>query len=690
MKTKYIFFAKYFVYSLALTSVMSSCNDFLDVTPPTGVTDESYLKTDAQLGSYVMQYYANYSAYSNDDDNTGGMLPSPLGTGGNSPLKNDINTDNEVGRSTFSNAFIAGKGDAKQVAQTGGKWNFTNIYKWNYFINIVQPRIDNGEISGNQELAKHYLGEAYFLRAYEYFFRLRKLGDFPIVTETLPDDRATLTEASKRRPRNEVARFILQDLDRAINLLLETSPDGGKNRICKDAAYLLKARVALFEGTWLKYHAGTPLVPNGPGWPGKEKDYNANYQFPSGSIEAESKYFLEEAMKAAKVVADNHQLAENNKQVILDAAGTGYESNPYYSMFASEDPSKIDEVLMCRSYKKTVSAHWFNQLLQRGGGGFGYTKGLEKSFLTENGLPWYAAGNTEYAGDNSVADTKKNRDYRWQLFMKATGERCFTNATMIFGDPNEAGKLVPNIYDNDGKKGSSTGYIHGKGYTLDVNNSVTNFGEDVTAYVIFRAAEAYLIYLEASCEVNNGQSIDATAATYWKALRARAGVDTDYNKTIAATDMNKEAENDWGAYSHGQLVTPMLYNIRRERRCEFIGEGYRMDDLLRWRALDQLKGTHVYGCKVANKSDYDYTAPDGTKQNYLDEKLMKLDSNGYIDVLTAASYADGLTFTEAHYLEPISVQHFLITAPDGKTVTDSPIYQNPGWQIQAGTTAEVK
>ena len=52
--------------------------------------------------------------------------------------------------------------------------------------------------------------------------------------------------------------------------------------------------------------------------------------------------------------------------------------------------------------------------------------------------------------------------------------------------------------------------------------------------------------------------------------------------------MSKEAENDWGAYSGGKLIDATLYNIRRERRCEFMADGLRYMDLCRWRAMDQL------------------------------------------------------------------------------------------------------
>ena len=108
------------------------------------------------------------------------------------------------------------------------------------------------------------------MRAYQYFNKLVSLGDFPIVTEVLPDETEVLKEESKRQPRNKVARFIIEDLDRAIELMSLTT-DNGKNRLTKNVALLFKSRVALFEATWLKYHKGTDRVPGGPGWPGKRK-----------------------------------------------------------------------------------------------------------------------------------------------------------------------------------------------------------------------------------------------------------------------------------------------------------------------------------------------------------------------------------------------------------------------------------
>jgi len=654
---------------------LTSCNDFLDVEPVSKVSPEKYFTTADQLKSYVDAYYANYDNWFSTDVNKGGMLPSHYGTQNGSPYYDDAATDNNQGTSS---RYVK---DAWTVGSTGGYWNFTNIYALNYFINSAKEHYAAGNITGSDADIKHYMGEGYFLRALEYYFRLRRLGDFPIITENLPDDQDVLTAASQRRPRNEVARFIIQNLDTAITYL---SNSKAKTRISKNAALILKSRVALYEGTWEKYHAGTALVPNGSGWPGAQKSYLSGYSYNS---QTEINYFLSEAMDAASQVADAINLAENNK---IERQSSSDSKNPYYDMFASHDPTGYDEVVLCRLYSSSVGiTHHFNHYMYSGGN-TGYTHQYEQSFLMENGLPVYAAG-SGYAGDDYIADTKQNRDWRWRLFMKAPGDvKAVENVSAYEYFPT-----VPYIYAYDMKAGTSTGYIQGKGHSLNYNDQV--LGQDETAFVVYRAGEAYLNYIEASYEKNG--SIDSKADKYWRALRTRAGVDPDYNKTINATDMTKEAENDWGAYSAGKLLTDKtLYNIRRERRCEFIGEGFRLDDLYRWRALDQLNGFQLEGCKVFGpmlslfqKADgssllvYDQT--DESKNNISSPSLslyMRPNQKTSVNNL----YYNGFYFYQAHYLEPIAVQNFLNTASDGKTVSDSPIYQNPGWPIEAGATCE--
>ena len=669
-KMKYINIAKVLLLSCSL-AILPACDDFLDEEPQSEVSPEKYLLNESQLEAYVNKYYADYDNWKSDSDDKGGMIPSFWGSENGSTYKDDNATDNQQGT---NGRYLK---DTWTVAQSGGKWNFTNINALNYYLQTVVPRLENGELTGTESNLKHLVGEGYFLRALEYFFRLQRVGDFPIVKTVLPDEQEALTEASKRSPRNEVARFILSDLDQAISLM---NNNVKKTRLSKNAALLLKSRVALFEATWEKYHAGTALVPNGTGWPGAGKDYNAGYQFPSGSIEKEIEFFLTEAMSAASQVADAVQLTENN-QIIRDQASKG--KNPYYDMFASHDPSGYSEVIMYRGYDLSLNnSHHFNHYLYSGGN-TGYTHQFEQVFLMENGLPVYAAG-SGYAGDDYITDTKIDRDWRWRLFMKAPKEaKAVDNIATVEYFPE-----APRLYVSDAKNATSTGYIQGKGYSLDYNDQL--LGKDQTAFVVYRASEAYLNYIEASY-LKNG-NIDATADKYWKALRARAGVDTDYQKTINATDMSKEALNGWDAYSHGALVDATLYNIRRERRCEFIGEGFRYMDLIRWRALDQLNGYQLEGAKIFGPMKSIFG--DNLKYDQADEKNNNVSSPSLSDYLrpnqvtSTNQYYNGLYFYEAHYLDPIAVQHFMITSPDGSTVSQSPIYQNPGWPITAGAMCE--
>lgn len=655
MKKKYIKIANSLLLSISLLA-LGGCDNFLDEEPLSDVSPEKYLKTEEQLLAYVDNYYTSFiSTFTHGQDNA---------------------TDNQKG----TNGRY--RKDTWTVGSTGGSWSFGNIYAMNYYLQTVVPRYEAGEIVGNETNIKQYIGEAYFMRALEYFNKLQSLGDFPIVTTTLEDDWAVLTEASKRSPRNEVARFILADLDKAAELMTN---EPAKTRITKNAALLVKSRVALFEATWEKYHANTAFVPGTPEWPGAQKEYNANFQFPSGSAENEVNYFLEQAMNAASEVADAMPLTENN-QIIRDEASKA--KNPYYDMFASHDPSRYKEVILCRLYSFALGIFGnFNHVLYSGGN-TGFTHQYEQTFLMKNGLPIYAPG-SGYKGDDYIIDTKVDRDWRWQLFMKAPGEvKAVDNITIPERFP-----IAPKVYMTDTKQSTATGYIEGKSYSLDFNDQI--MGQDQTAFVVYRAAEAYLNYIEASYLKNN--IIDAKATAYWQALRNRAGINPDFNRTIAATDMSKEAENDWGAYSKGELIDPTLYNIRRERRCEFIGEGMRYFDLRRWRALDQLDGFQQEGAKIFGPMQTLFVDENGEELLSYDQKDQKKNNvsspslSKYLRLnqkSTTDLYYEGFYFFDAHYLDPIAVQHFLITAPDGKTVSESPIYQNPGWPIEAGATCE--
>lgn len=616
----------------------TACNDFLDREPLSSVTSEHYLNTEAELASFGAAQYDALPAHKPGEYNVG-------------VFKTDNNSDNQCTAKEEDN-FVPGE----RRVPTSGEWDFKKIRDCNYFLETVLPKYEEGKITGLDANIRHYIGEMYFFRAFQYFTFMKKYGDFPIVDKTLSDDYTELAEANQRRPQNEVARFILKDLDKAAEMMKETAPDA--NRLTKYVALLLKSRVALYEGTWLKYHAGTDRVPGGPGWPGANAGYLNGFNI---DLNSEIQFFLSEAKASAEQVADNFPLED------------------YASMFNSIDLSDKKEVLLWRKYDISLKVfHYvvsYLQTVQPGGNGCGntgFTRSLVESYLMTNGLPIYASG-SGYQGDKTLADVAANRDKRLRESMSIPGDQI--NPLNVYKRPG-----ITVITENK----NTTGYTLRKGLNQDPSMGATNPSN--TGCVIFRAAEAYLNYIEASYLLTN--SLDAKSISYWKALRQRAGVDDDIQKTIAATDLSKE--NDLAIYSGDQQVNATLYNIRRERRSEFIAEGLRLDDLYRWRALDKMKNYIVEGFNLwdENYKQYDDLKPEGEA----DEPNVSNRANKYIrpyQIHKNNKAFNGYTFMQAHYLAPIAYDVIRLSTPDkGGDISSAYIYQNPGWDVQPGTSAK--
>lgn len=664
MKFKYL---SIFLLGASLTG-LTACNDYLDVEPQSDITPAAFFATADDLAAYTINLYNNTFDY---------ISPGSYGI---SVFGWDNDTDNQAGVNASAQRWVPGQ----WKVGTSNYWtkdNWAKVRNINYFFDQVLPKFEAGEISGGSAV-NHYIGEAYVIRALTYFNFLQNIGDCPIVTTALSDIEEDLIVASERQPRHKVARFIIEDLNKAIGLLLESGP-GGKNRVTKDVAYLLKSRVALYEATWEKHHAGTAFVPGGQGWPGKDaQGYNA---------QTEIDYFLTEAMSAAKEVGDKlvGNLAENTgSQEGMDAAFNSL--NPYYTMFCDTDMDKYDEVLMWREFIESQGVtHNIQMQLQRNGGGSGWTRGLVNSFVMQNGLPIYAAGSGydaewEKAG---VKATLQNRDSRLQIFTKQDGDIdmystsgaiAYTEMDWLLMGNNE----TRNVTGYSIKKGK-----HYNGYMQEAHHKGT------TGSIVFRGTEALLNYIEACVEKTG--AVDGTADAYWRALRKRAKVNEDYMVTVNATDLNKEAEGDWAVYSKGQQVSSLLYNVRRERRNEFIGEGMRMADLKRWRALDQVQGYQVSGMRYWG-SIYDGTLLDADGKNRCIVDVeggtgnMSAPEDGvYVlpNRISAVnnSVFNGYNWCEAHYLSPLAQNVFRQTAAGDKTdLNSSNIYQNPGWPMIDG------
>ena len=381
-------------------------------------------------------------------------------------------------------------------------------------------------------------------------------------------------------------------------------------------------------------------------------------------------------MEASKQVADNNALAVNSG-VLNPASGEIYGWNEYFEMFSMPDPSSVSEVLFWRGYDKSQNISHSTVQRAKVGNNLGFTRSLVRSFLMKNGLPWYAEG-SGFQGDSNLMKETADRDERLQLFMWRDDHKVYNDGASEIKDFG-----FTTLLSTDVEKRMITGYATRKGYCYDPNQQYSDDILSTNASVIFRASEAYLNYMEACYELTG--SLDGTAQSYWKALRKRAGVSEDFQKTIDATDLTKETE-DWGLYSGAGKVDETLFNIRRERRNEFMGEDKRFADMLRWRSFDHLmtQEVHVYGFNFweeqykAYEEEFGEVIADGSADAVLSSPELGNYILPYRRTDLNNEFVNGLKWHEAYYLNPLGVQDMQL-APQ--------LYQNVNWPTEGGTTA---
>lgn len=662
---------------------LTSCNDLLDMKPISQITPGAYYQNADQLAAYLNNYYDSYleMPYS-------GSMSHSWGQWNEGKAKSDWDTDIYCWGGGSTQRFADDHWEVSSGKVLQGYYGGVRVY--NYFINTVLKQIENGTLP-NSEDVKNYLGEAYFFRALVYFRIMALYGDIPVITEVLPDEDNVIVENSKRTPRNEVARFILSDLDKAIEMCYTRSKFNGQ-RVNREAAQLIKSRIALFEGTFEKYHRGSGRVPGDANWPGAKMSYNQGKTF---NQEAEVKFFLTEAMKAAKEVADNAGLAENNHK-IDPVYGDKDDWNPYFNLFSQPSLANVNEALMWKQYNKDLGFYHLTGHSMVTGQNTGFTRSFIQTFLMKNGMPIYA-DNSGYHGDVTLDNVKADRDERLQLFM-------WGESTPTYSDPEmtgvEAGKPLPvymeedetdaaHITNTDASTRCITGYQQRKYYTYDAEQTRYSEQSTTNACPIMRSAEALLNYMEADYELNG--RLDSKSQEYWRTLRTRAGVDPDFQKTIDATDLSKEM--DFGRYSGTQLVDKTLYNIRRERVTELFSEGLRFADLIRWRGFDNMLTTKWIpeGCNFWDNMYKHYPADikcNGENDAVVSSKSLGKYLRPYSKSMQPANeLKDGYKWHEAYYLYPIGITD-IRTASADRSLENSNLYQNPYWPVSAGGHAE--
>lgn len=349
-----------------------------------------------------------------------------------------------------------------------------------------------------------------------------------------------------RDSREFIMNKTIEDLEIAVERLGTTRKP---DQISKWTALAFLSRVCLYEGTYRKYHTELNLP--------------------------DANKLLEKAYKAAERVMN-----ESGYSLYT----TGNSDVDYRDLFASDD-LKEAEVILGRRYSLVLNKmhntnYYFLSKTQQD---VGLTKDFVNTYLLANGTPFTAQ--TDYA-TMQFKDEMKNRDKRLAQTIRSVGY------TRIDSDK----PLLPDL------EASMTGYQIAKFISKEAQDGDGASYQDVA---IIRYAEVLLNYAEAKAELGVITQDDIDKSI--RLIRVRAGMP---NLNLATSNSNpdgilaSEYTNVTGSNKG------VILEIRRERRIELALEGFRYDDLMRWK-MGKLLEPHFTGMYFPSLGEFDLDG-DGT------------------------------------------------------------------------------
>src|SRR5438874_4226176 len=217
---------------ICLLAFAFGCNP-LDLDPKDQISDASFWKSPDQFELAANDFYFSLKG----------------------PNYTEVNSDIAFGSGATVELSAVSNGSYLAPANSP-VWDdaYTGIRATNY---LLQKAAESG--LGSQ--IDRWVGEALFFRAYHYWNLVKTYGGVPLITTVL--DVSSPEVYTPRATQQEVIDFIIADLDNAIPKLLKQSELSAAEmgRVARGAALALKARAALYQGTWRKYHAeGEPTA----------------------------------------------------------------------------------------------------------------------------------------------------------------------------------------------------------------------------------------------------------------------------------------------------------------------------------------------------------------------------------------------------------------------------------------------
>ncbi len=614
---------KYILILIFAVSTLVSCNNsFLEKLPIETLTEST------AFGSYNnFQTYA-WSLYSIFDN---ANILRKIGTYGDAGLN----------VSDYYAGYLAWKGTSQYNpyafqtianSASGNGWDFTYVRT----VNIMLANIDKANMTAVEKA--HWRSVGYFFRAYYYSELIARFGDVPWINKVLSDTDAE--DYGPRMPRKAVADSVLANLQYA-ELNIKAAGDG-KNTINTNCVRALISRFCLFEGTWRKYFA----------------------------LGDHAKY-LTECVRASELLMTAYPTVHSD----------------FGAMFTSPDLGVIPGVILYKEYTANVLMNAYSHYERTSSGISELPQSTVDLYLCQDGKT--ISNSSLYAGYKTPYQTFRNRDMRmlqtitppYQLSANSSTSSWdypadptyreyldLMGTTKVIANPGEAGKnkvlplmnwsasIVlsnPNLSTKSSQQFLSCrgGYYFYKNY--NVWDICSNLGSTNSAdKPIFKIEEMLLNEAEAQYEL--GQFNQGIADKTINKLRPRAKV---ANMIVANIDANFDPNRD-------PSINPVLWEIRRERIVELLGEGFGFYDIRRWKVAPWFVNKQQYGmyatkAQIGTGSLLNFTTkvpdPNLTEGNiYLFNDPVK-DGKGWLD------------------------KYYLYQIPTNAIALNKNLTQNPGW-----------
>jgi starch-binding outer membrane protein, SusD/RagB family len=543
------------------------------------------------------------------------------------PVRGYTFSDDLTGKNVQSNFNPISVPTSVGSASEGASWiaqyaGPTWDFAWVRKSNIFLNRLDNVmKPKISEEAYKHWTAVARFFRGFEYSRLVSVFGDVPYFDQEVANTDLE-TLYKDRDDRGAVMDKVYDDFK---YVLANIRDNDGNQYLNKYMAAAFISRLMLFEGTFQHYH-----------------NLDA----------ARAKKYLEFAVEAAEIVMNS---------------GKYNFSKDFKSLFTSESLAGHPEVILYRAYDPGLNITHSIGSYSNGTEVVGVDPNLVlvKSFIVNDGNVWQ---NSSVAGANSFtfADLAKTRDPRFEASFY--DKPLTASATLLYGYKFASRDALTYI-----------GKTYPPAWGSNTNTSdapVIRLAEVVLNWIEAKAVLAQHLGGPAVSQADLDRSINAIRNRPLDAAAIAKGVQKTAPLQLAALPNDPSRDAD---------VPELIWEIRRERRMEFVFEYSRLLDLKRWKKLQYMDFSTNRDYFLGPWVDVQAEVPSYlTTANKNKVRVMKEDGTIIIWDGTNASSMVGFwmvenaqnrnAFTDRSYMSPIGQAQIIQYEEKGFTLT-----QTTGW-----------